>query len=524
MALYSKCTFKFRCTICQCIVSCEHQGEKDVRRHLDSKKHKKMAADLDTQQRIKKFFKSNSSSIHDKVMRAEVKSCLLLAKHNIPIAISDHLGPHFHDIFPDSEIAKAYSCACTKTTCIINGALLNHFQMSLINYMKAEPFALAIDGSNDSGLQKLNPLTVRIYDVTRSSRVSTQLLDMCLTSSSTAESIFSKVNETLTAHGINWDLCVAFSVDNTSVNLGRKNSIKTRVHSVNPSVCFIGCPCHMVHNTAMKSAEAFQVSTNFDVEDMLVDIYYWFDKSTKRKNHLLSFCEFCDITYKQIVKHISVHWLSLECAVERTLKQYVALRSYFLSADENQARFNRLRALFECPITEIFLLFYQGVLPLYTSLNKFLQRETPCVHLVHDRLVSFVTNLLGKFVKVSVIKAAIENDCLLEVDYVSVQNQLLDSSIFIGFTTRSTLKRYVDNGDISRSDERKFYSGVRDFYVASMNYVKKTFPLNSEVLQHALLIKGARTRMRIIMISGPLIKMISRDLVTRHNGTLPTYN
>ena len=74
--------------------------------------------------------------------------------------------------------------------------------MSLINYMKAEPFPLAIDGSNDSGLQKLNLLTVRLYDVTRSSRVSTQLLDMCLTSSSTAESIFSKVNEALTAHGI----------------------------------------------------------------------------------------------------------------------------------------------------------------------------------------------------------------------------------------------------------------------------------------------------------------------------------
>lgn len=33
--------------------------------------------------------------------------------------------------------------------------------------------------------------------------------------------------------------------------------------------------------------------------------------------------------YRQIVKHISVHWLSLECAVERDLQQYSTLKSCF---------------------------------------------------------------------------------------------------------------------------------------------------------------------------------------------------
>ena len=31
--------YKFTCTICQCSVSCEYQGEKDVRRHIEGKKH-----------------------------------------------------------------------------------------------------------------------------------------------------------------------------------------------------------------------------------------------------------------------------------------------------------------------------------------------------------------------------------------------------------------------------------------------------------------------------------------------------
>ena len=153
-------------------------------------------------------------------------------------------------------------------------------QKSLVDHMKNEPFSLATDGSNDSGLQKMNPLTVRIYDADRG-RVMTQLLDMCLTTGSTAEAIYTKINEALMKFGVDWNKCVAFGVDNTSVNIGKRNSIKTRVQQQNPEIYFMGCPCHMVHNTATKGAEAFQGETGFDVEDILVDLYYWFDKSTK---------------------------------------------------------------------------------------------------------------------------------------------------------------------------------------------------------------------------------------------------
>jgi len=131
----------------------------------------------------------------------------------------------------------------------------------------------------------MNSLTVRIFNINRSG-VTTQLLDMCLTSS-TAESIYSKVDDTLKQFNIDWKMCTACSVDNTSLNLGRRNSIKTHVLHENPSTYFVGCPCHMVYNTATKAAEA---ETGFDVEDLLVDLYYWFDKSTKRKKRALILC------------------------------------------------------------------------------------------------------------------------------------------------------------------------------------------------------------------------------------------
>ena len=108
-----------------------------------------------------------------------MKVANLIIEHNLPVAVSDHFGSFFKDIFPDSEIAKNYACGSTKSTCIINGSLAPYFQSSAVATLKKQPFGIAIDGSNDNGVEKMNPLTVRMYD--GQSKITTQLLDMCLT-------------------------------------------------------------------------------------------------------------------------------------------------------------------------------------------------------------------------------------------------------------------------------------------------------------------------------------------------------
>ena len=64
--------------------------------------------------------------------------------------------------------------------------------------------------------------------------------------------------------------------------------------------------------------------SGFSVEDLVIDTYYWFDKSTKRKATMGDFCTFCDVDYRDIVKHVNTRWLSLERAVTRILQQYDA--------------------------------------------------------------------------------------------------------------------------------------------------------------------------------------------------------
>ena len=79
--------------------------------------------------------------------------------------------------------------------------------------------------------------------------------------------------------------------------------------------------------------------TGFDLEDHCVDLFYWFDKSSKRKTILKEYYEFCDDEFEELVKYISVRWLCTEKCVNRELKKYAGLKSYFSSEGLAEARF-----------------------------------------------------------------------------------------------------------------------------------------------------------------------------------------
>ena len=67
----------------------------------------------------------------------------------------------------------------------------------------------------------------------------------------------------------------------------------------------LGYPCHILHHTFSKAAAALSEMTSFDIEDLAVDVSYWFDKRTKRKAGLEEFCVLCDTTYKEVVSRVN---------------------------------------------------------------------------------------------------------------------------------------------------------------------------------------------------------------------------
>ena len=100
----------------------------------------------------------------------------------------------------DGQVAKGYSCARKKSMATLNYAVEPALEEDLVSAMKNSRFSILIDGSNGSGLEKMNPITVRIFDI-RGRTVQSKFLDMC---TATAEAIIAKMNQVLSACDVYW--------------------------------------------------------------------------------------------------------------------------------------------------------------------------------------------------------------------------------------------------------------------------------------------------------------------------------
>ena len=306
---------------------------------------------------------------------------------------------------------------------------------------------------------------------------------MCA-STSTAVGIFAAINNVLVKNDITWDKCVSLGVDNTSVNVGRHNSLNVEASKKNEDIILMGWLCHIAHNTASKATNSFvKVANNFDVEQFLVDVYFHFDYSSKRKNLLAEFCEFCDQQYCKIIKFHSVHWLGLSTCIERVLKLFPSLKSYLLSLSpdinngvESETRNNRLISF-----------LHASLQPLIT-LNLLLQRTDPLIHILHDALFSCTSLLLSRFASLELVRQYRRGEPSREnvkAKVMDLDNVLPTSKIFVGFLVRGKINSLLDEGDISKRNKSNFYNACLEFHRTAFLYALDNFPLDHDFLKHA---------------------------------------
>ena len=112
------------------------------------------------------FIKKASTTAvpEDPSISAVVKCVNLVVQHNSFFNILDHLALIIRSEFSDSKVAKKFTSGKTKTAAIVN-SIGDYFFEELKSSMEENPFSIMLDGSNDNGLEKMYPITVRMYDV-----------------------------------------------------------------------------------------------------------------------------------------------------------------------------------------------------------------------------------------------------------------------------------------------------------------------------------------------------------------------
>ncbi len=478
--------FKFHCLPCRKNISCSHQGVGDVKSHCKRPSHKENEKSMKRQKTLFSFAAKDDESFDSKVSKAEIQVTNFLIQHNLPIATADHLGPLFKEIFPDSKIASKYSSGRTKTTAILNESLAPHCHNFIVKHCKDHPYSVSTDGSNDTGIQKMNPVSIRLFDINTSKTVSNHFYNMCLTegeSGAKAFKIFEAVETTFDQDKLPWMNCVSLSVDNTNTMIGANNSLASRFLEKNCEIFVGGCVCHLAHIAASHGNDAFSDVLGINVEDICIDCFYWFDKSAKRKGKLTEYFEFCDQQYQCVLKHLSVRWLSLERCMERILKKLPSLKSYFLSEKWADERFKRLHGWFSNPLLEPALLFQTSAITMFTHFNLLLQRDEPSIHLLKPTMESLGKKLASRIIKPAVLQ---NTSTLLELDLDNNDIYKDPKSLYIGFTTKCVLNKLLNDGTITEKDSMTFNNAAHNYFKSAVEYIQAKFPLDNDVIKNAV--------------------------------------
>ncbi|XP_065893400.1 uncharacterized protein [Dysidea avara] len=165
--------------------------------------------------------------------------------------------------------------------------------------------------------------------------------------------------------------------------------------------------------------------------------------------------------------------------MQRALKLFPSLTSYFRSESESQAKFIRLQKVFNDPMSEVYSMFFHSVLPCFTHCNQFL------IHVLQPQLMKLLKNLFGKFVKPEIVSQSLKGDGLSSLQFKNSENHVDKKSLVIGFTTMNNVNTLLRQGSISLHQQTVFFNAVKAFLMKAVEYLLKWCPLEDELLNNA---------------------------------------
>lgn len=319
------------CTICNLFLSVSHSGKTTIQDHIKSNGHKSKISIASTSRDISSYMVRENTPEDALVCAAELTTAYKVINHHQSFNSLDCNTKLNATLYPDSKIAAKQSTARTKATAIIKNILAPHSVQKVKQELeKIQFYGILTDASNHNA-EKLFPLLIQYFSETDGMQLKLMKLDSL--ENETSETIVSFCINTLNNLNISLEKLIAYSADNTNTNFGGRerhgtNNVHFKLKSkLSKDIEGIGCPAHILHNTASTSADVLSV----DVESVVLKIYKYFSIFTVRNERLKSFCEAADVIYANLQSHSRTRWLSLLPAIERILKLWLPLKDFFFS-------------------------------------------------------------------------------------------------------------------------------------------------------------------------------------------------
>ncbi len=440
-------------------------GKTDLKRHADNKKHKDAAKEVQSNRPITNIFSSKISQ--SKVNSAELRLAAFIAEHDLPMTVADHLPKLIEAMCPDSKIAKEIKCARTKVTALINHVTGEENKEKLIDQLKTNKFSLIVDESTDKGCVKHLCMVVRLII---ENEVKDCFLSLIPLKDATADSLYNHVVEFFRKHNIPYkENLIGFAADGANVMLGAHHSLSSLLKKDIPNLYIMKCICHSFALCASYACLKLPRS----LEDLARDIYNYFHCSPKRMGDFEEFQKFLQVKPHKLLHPSQTRWLSLEMVVARLLEQNEALKLYFTNAVlgdrliASETILNRLRN----PMTKLYLLFLEYVLPFFNKLNKQMQAESTQVHVLYSSVSSTLKTILGCYME----PGYLNKTQLTEIKYRDPGKFLPLDKVYLGLKLSLELR----NSTYEKEELQKFRLSCLNFYIEASSQIYKRFDFDS---------------------------------------------
>lgn len=358
-----------KCFVCGVSFSIANSGITDVKRHMKTAKHLRNLGSIQ-QKSVSHFFNQSSNKEENASQSSSMAEATFVYHtiiHSHSYQSADCTSKLFKQMFPDSNVASNFTCGKTKLSKIGTNILAKYSIETILNDLADDhPFSISTDASNKGNI-KTFPIVIRYFS--KNTGINTKLLSFYEANSEKSNDIAESLKTKLEGRNLHLANVTSFSADNANVNFGSKKSVFVELKKTNPDMIGMGCLCHIIHNSFKNALKLLKL----DIENIVIRVFNEFSSSTKKTTSLKEIFDFCDIEWSEMLRHVPTRWLSLTPAVERFLKNYPAIKTYFISRDGCPAS---LEQFFELEIAEAYLGFVHNTgTALITVIKKLEEKD-----------------------------------------------------------------------------------------------------------------------------------------------------
>lgn len=515
------------CTLCKKNIDIGNMGVSALKSHLKAVKHTKLCQAMHTTKPVQSYFSSGScetktspasssvvleapstsfatapnpttikvtstppQSLREKslaseaVLKSEIIWALNVATKHMSFNSCTDINNIFMEMFPDSEIAKSFSCAPTKCSYLLCFGIAKYFKEKLNGrILKCEFFSLCFDGSVNRVIQKDQvDIIIRFWDEVEQ-KVISRFIGAQFLGHAKADNLVKALHDSM--EEVDSSKLIQIGMDGPNVNHKTlKNLIekRTNMSPEYPQLIDLGsCSIHTIH----RSFEIGACETNWDLASLLRALWQIFKDSPARRS------DFSTVNKSGLMplKFCSTRWVEDVVVSERAVDiwpfiiKFVELYKDKPRSETASKSFQLIKEACKDNLVVAKLNFFSFVGKQVQPYLKCYQTDEPLIPFQAEDVLKLLYSLMSLFVKKDILDKSTTDLTLSSIDLNTQENLLFSDKIETGFAVREILSKLLKEKKINEKQVSVFKLECLKFLKVLVKKIQDKSPLKYPIVR-----------------------------------------